>query len=50
MKGPSAVQKDEPEIKLPFEYADCKKGRKTEKKIESRILDGGYYYESFCRK
>ena len=39
MKGPSAVQKDEPEIKLPFDMPIAKKEEKTEEKIEIPDLE-----------
>ena len=39
MKGPSAVQKDEPEIKLPFDMPAAKKEEKTEEKIEIPDLE-----------
>ena len=46
MKGPSAVQKDEPEIKLPFDMPAAKKEEKTEiPDLESEELLGDVFGE-----
>lgn len=46
MKGPSAVQKDEPEIKLPFDMPAAKKKEKTEiPDLESEELLGDVFGE-----
>lgn len=51
MKGPSAVQKDEPEIKLPFDMPAAKKEEKTEiPDLESEELLGDVFGEDIQEK